>query len=216
MGLQGLKTVFQYGLTVLGISIALMSCSTKKSVVPYYNTPDFTPFWLTNVPDTLHTISAFSLTDQRGMPVSDKTVNNKIYIANFFFTKCLSICPKMMKHIKMLADSFRDNSNIAFLSFSVTPELDSVPQLHKYAELKHINDERWHLLTGNKSEIYSLARKSFFAEGDIGFNADSSEFLHTEHILLVDRNKHLRGVYNGTVLLDIEKLKEDIRELLKE
>lgn len=216
MGLQALKTVFRFGLIVSGISLVLMSCHEKKSAVPYYNTPDFTPLWLGDVPDTLHTIGSFSLKDQHGVTVSDKTVGNKIYVANFFFTKCPSICPKMIKHIRMIADSFKGNSNIAFLSFSVTPELDSVPQLRSYARLKNIEDSRWHLLTGDKNDIYTLARKSFYAEGDIGFNADSSEFLHTEHILLVDKNKHLRGVYNGTVVLDIEKLMGDIAELLKE
>ena len=216
MGLRVLKIVFRYGLIVSGISMFLPACKTKPHEVPYYHTADFTPLWLSKASDTLHTIAGFQFTDQDGKQVSNETYKGKIYVANFFFTHCPSICPKMTKHMHMLADSFKANDKVGFISYSVTPDIDSVQQLQKYAQQYGIDSKHWHLVTGDKAQIYSLARKSYFAEEEIGLNADSSEFLHTEHFLLIDADKHIRGVYNGTVFLEMQRLKEDIDKLLRE
>lgn len=216
MDLQALKTAFRFGMTTLLISIGIIACHNKVSEVPYYDTPDFTPLWLSKVPDSLHTISNFAFTDQDGNRISNTDFKGKIYVANFFFTGCPSICPSMTKNMKMVADTFIKNDDVKFISHSVDPERDSVTRLKLYADQYGVNANQWHMVTGNKTEIYSLARKSYFAEEDIGFNKDSTEFLHTEHFVLVDKNSRLRGIYNGTLVLEMQRLKDDIRILLNE
>ena len=122
----------------------------------------------------------------------------------------------MMKHLKILQRAFRQNNNVMMLSYSVAPWIDSVGRLRKYAGNMQITSPNWHLLTGDKNNIYTLARRSYFAEEDLGFSEDSADFLHTEHILLVDRKLRLRGIYNGTLQLEVEQLRKDIDELLHE
>jgi len=218
MGLPALKAVILYGLTAC-ISILFLSCTHEEQhSLPYYNSPDFTPLWLTDKKqvDSLHTVSPFNVIDQEGIQVTNKTFGGKIYVANFFFTSCPGLCPKMTKNLKILADTFKNDPRLNLISFSVTPEIDSVPKLKAYANRYGIRSAQWHFVTGSKAEIYKLARKSYFAEKEPGFNRDSTEFLHTEHFVLVDKNGHLRGIYNGTVRLEVDRLAEDIRELLKE
>lgn len=199
-----------------------MSCSIKKVPVklPYYNTPDFTPEFYSSQSEaqmnTKHTIGDFSMTDQHGERITQKDIEGKIHIANFIFTKCGSICPVMTSHLKIVQKEFKNNPNVLILSFSVTPWIDSVSRLKMYAKSNDIIFPGWHLLTGNKAEIYNLARRSYFAEEDLGFTKDSSDFLHTEHIILVDRSKRIRGIYNGTLQLEVDQLAKDINTLLEE
>lgn len=201
--------------------ISLLSCQPEKpddDALPYYNTPDFTPIWLANPAEVdqqiPHRIANFAFRDQTGQLVTQATIANKIHIASFFFTACPTICPKLTTQLKAVQDSFSREPGVKMLSFSVMPWADSVAQLHHYAQRKGINANQWHLLTGNRSQIYTLARRSYFAEEAIGFTKDSTEFLHTEHVLLIDQNRRIRGVYNGTLPLEIDKLIEDIRVLL--
>lgn len=203
-------------------TLAFLSCGENKQGynLPFYNTPDFQPLFLnrnenvsTKVP---HQIQNFNFTDQLGHGFGSKNIEDKITVTNFFFTGCGSICPNMMEKIKNIQKQFSGDSNIAFISFSVTPWRDSVSVLKTYAERNDINAPNWHLLTGSKTEIYTLARRSYFAEEQLGFSKDSSNFLHTEHVLLVDRNRRIRGIYNGTLSLDMEQLGKDIVHLLKE
>lgn len=214
MDLRELKTVLLWGL--ITTFIISTGCSAKKSKVPYYRTPNFTPYWLGKVPGSFHRIAHFETVDQEGNPVSDADFKNSIYVANFFFTGCAGICPKMTRHMKLVADSFVKDKRVKFISYSVDPERDSPARLGMYAEQYNIDARQWHLVTGNKAAIYELARKSYFAEEDIGFNKDSTEFLHTEHFMLVDREGHLRGLYNGTVALEMQRLRDDIQILLDE
>ena len=141
---------------------------------------------------------------------------NKIHIANFIFTSCGGICPNMTRNMKIVNDSLSNDKNLVFLSFSVTPWIDKPFILKNYKELNNIKNNNWEFLTGPKNEIYKLARQSYFAEEDIGFSKDSSEFLHTEHFLLVDKTKRIRGIYNGTLTLEMQQLIEDIKALEKE
>ena len=168
---------------------------------------------LTTIP---HTIGGFALTNQHGLTVENSMLINKIHVANFFFTGCGSICPSMMEKMKKVNKSFYNDSNVVFLSYSVTPWRDSVQRLKEYAETNEINASNWHLLTGEKSKIYQLARRSYFAEEQLGFTKDSTDFLHTEHVLLVDGGGRIRGVYNGTMALDMEQLSADIKTLTSE
>jgi protein SCO1 len=222
----GQKIVSMYRTVFLKNSFTLLvlifiSCSGKDKaiVLPYYNTPDFTPVFLSPLEATTkitHTINPFLFTDQNGKQISDKDIKGKIHVANFIFTSCGSICPVMTKHMKLLQNEFQNDPAVVLLSFSVTPWIDSVSRLKKYADNNQITSPGWHLLTGNKGEIYSLARRSYFAEEDMGFTKDSTEFLHTEHLLLIDKTKRIRGIYNGTLQLEAEQLIKDIHTLLKE
>lgn len=204
--------------------LSLWSCTSEQkaevTALPYYNTPDFTPQFISTPQEVNskinHSIAPFSLTDQHGNMITDQTVAGKIHVANFIFTSCGSICPVMTKHMKLIQDEFREDTSIVLLSYSVTPWIDDVARLSEFAGKKGITSPNWHLLTGSKGDIYTLARHSYFAEEDLGFTKDSTQFLHTEHVLLVDKNKRIRGIYNGTLQLEAEQLIKDIRLLQEE
>ena len=199
----------------------LVGCKSKptESSLPFINKPDFTPEWIEkNDPaySSIHRIPAFSFTNQNGETITEKTVDGKIYVADFIFTRCGSICPKMTNNMGLLQSTFKKNSEVLFLSHSVTPEMDSVPVLKKYAEQKGVISGKWHLLTGKESEIYDLAKKQYYAGDTIGYYQTGNEFLHTENFILVDKLRRIRGVYNGTLPLEMERLADDINTLLKE
>lgn len=206
---------------LISSSLVLLQCSNRqqKAALPFYNTPDFEPMFL-NTEEAgktiTHTIADFSFTDQEGRTITKKDIEGKIHVANFFFTSCGSICPAMMKNIQEAENNFKADKDVVFLSYTVMPWRDTVDRLKKYAENISLNDPNWHLLTGNKSAIYRLARTSYFAEEDFGYSKDSSEFLHTEHILLIDKHKRIRGIYNGTLTLETQQLAKDIAVLKKE
>jgi protein SCO1/2 len=187
--------------------------------LPFFNQPDWTPEWIKET-DTgynhIHTIPSFSFLDQNGMVVDEHLVNGKIYIANFFFTKCRNICPKMTNNLYLLQEEFKNDTSILLLSHSVTPETDDVNVLNKYALDNKVDAKKWHLLTGNKKEIYGLAKQQYFAGDTVGFYQSGNEFLHTENFILIDQHRRIRGVYNGTLLVEINRIKEDILILKSE
>ena len=160
-----------------------------------------------------HRISSFSLKNQNGETITEKNYDNKIYVADFFFTTCPGICIDMTRNMLKIQKKIIDNPNIMLLSFSVTPKIDSVAQLKKYALEKGINDSKWNLLTGDKKQIYRLARESYFVvkEGQ-GINS----MIHTENFVLIDPDKRIRGFYDGTDDEEIIELMEDIIILEKE
>jgi protein SCO1/2 len=190
----------------------LLSCNvfSNNETLPYYNSQDLTPSWNTK---NEHRITKFNLVDQNGKNFGSKSLNDKIYIANFFFTTCPGICPKMTTNMSLLQEAFKNDSIILLLSHSVTPEIDSVAVLKKYAILNKVDSKKWHLLTGSKNEIYALAKQQYFAGDSVGFYQTGNEFLHTENFILVDQKRRIRGVYNGTLLLEIDRIKEDILTL---
>ena len=205
------------------MAIILSGCShsDKKQILelPYFNTPDFTPTWPaknTEEYEKMHTIPAFNFTDQFGKAVNNKTVRGKIYVADFFFTRCGSICPKMTDNMSVVANTFMHNDTVMILSHSVTPDLDDVQALKAYAQHKNISNPNWHLLTGDRSEIYTIARRGYFADEAVGYNKDSSQFLHTENFILIDKHGHIRGVYNGTIMFEVENLIRHIKILEQE
>jgi protein SCO1/2 len=185
--------------------------------LPYYNEPDFTPLFINNkqaVKDSItHTIGNFSFLNQDSTLVTQQVIEGKIHVANFVFTTCGSICPVMTKNMKIVNDTLANDPNIVFLSYSVTPWIDKPYKLKKYMAINEITNKNWQFLTGNKADIYKLARQSYFAEEDIGFSKDSTEFLHTEHFILVDKTKRIRGIYNGTLSLEMQQLVADIKNL---
>lgn len=213
MDLLALKTVARRGAIVLS-SCLLLACNKQEADLPYYNTPDLTPVWEQG--SGIHAIAPFSLVDQDSNSITNNTFEGKIYVVNFFFVSCPGICPKMTSNLQKVAAEFKGDDRVALLSHSVTPAIDSVAILKEYAANNSIDSKQWHLVTGSQSEIYLLARRSYFAEDEIGFNYDSTDFLHTERVVLVDRDGHMRGVYNGTVALEMQRLTDDIHILLKE
>ena len=212
------RPAFRFSPLVLAVWLA---CQTAPgSEVPYYGTPDFTPRWFASPAEAAdsvaHTVGAFRLTNQAGNVVTDKTVRGKIHVANFFFTHCPATCPKLTQAFGKVQTAFADQPDVVLLSFSVMPWADSVARLRDYAREHGVKAGKWHLLTGPKSAIYTLARRSYFAEETPGFAKDSTQFLHTEHLVLVDRTGRIRGFYKGTQALDAERLVADVRALLRE
>ncbi len=159
-----------------------------------------------------HTIADFSLTNQNGETVTQKNYDGKIYIADFFFTTCQTICPVMTEHMVEIQKKFLNDPQVLLLSHTVMPEIDTTEVLKKYALEKGVNDSKWNLVTGDKKQIYDLARKSYLAAKDIPYT--EFELIHTENFVLIDAQKRIRGFYDGTDPKAIEKLMEDI-EILK-
>jgi len=212
------RTVFS--LINILLVVCIMGCSSDATQIPYYNTPDFTPIFLSDnqeLKNTItHQISDFSFINQNNQIITNKEIEGKVHVANFMFTSCTSICPDMTGNMKLVEDAFFNDERVAVLSYSVTPWIDTPDKLLDYVKLNDIKTNNWHFLTGNKSDIYSLARESYFAEESIGFSKDSTDFLHTEYFILVDKNKRIRGVYNGTLMLESKQVVEDMKILLEE
>lgn len=189
--------------------------ATNESL-PFFNKPDWTPEWISladSAYKSIHTIPKFSFTNQDGNTITQDNVNGKIYVANFFFSRCRGICPKMATNMQLLQESYKNDPDIILLSHSVTPEADSIIVLKKYALDNNVDAKKWNLLTGDKSEIYSLAKREYFAGDSIGYYQTGNEFLHTENFILVDKHRRIRGVYNGTLALEIERIRTDINTL---
>ena len=161
-----------------------------------------------------HKIADFSLINQNGETITQDSYKDKIYVADFFFTTCQTICPIMTDHMVLIQKEIMNDSDIMLLSHSVTPEIDSVAQLKKYALKKGVVDTKWNLVTGDKKQIYTLARKSYLAVKTAG-TGDEYDMIHTENFMLIDKKKQIRGFYDGTNSDDISRLLEDI-EILKE
>lgn len=162
-----------------------------------------------------HFISDFTFTNQNGKTITQKDYDGKIYVADFFFTTCKTICPLMTNNMSWLQEQIKNNPKVMLLSHSVTPEIDSVPVLKKYALEKGALDNKWNLVTGNKKDIYYIARKSYLAV-KTGSPEEMYDMVHTENFILVDEKKRVRGFYDGTKREEVEKLLEDINFLCSE
>ncbi|MBM1105459.1 SCO family protein [Aurantibacter crassamenti] len=160
-----------------------------------------------------HTIADFSLINQNGKTITQKDYDGKIYIADFFFTTCPTICPIMTENMAIIQRKIQNDSTVKLLSHTVTPEIDSVTQLKKYAVEKGVDDRIWNLVTGDKKQIYDLARKSYLAVQTVG-DGGPFDMIHTENFILVDKQKRIRGFYDGTKPEEIDKLMDDL-EVLK-
>ncbi|MBT8314265.1 MAG: SCO family protein, partial [Maribacter sp.] len=183
-----------------------------------YNPVDFNPELVdASIRNTAsnHTVADFELVNQNGKIITQKDYENKIYVTDFFFTRCPSICPIMSNNMEELQNIFLNENDVMFLSLSVTPVLDSVPILRRYAEKHGVLDSKWNITTGDKKHIYNLARKSFFAAVDQG-DGGLQDFIHTPNFILVDQEKRIRGVYDGTKDEEIERIIQDIALLLED
>lgn len=187
--------------------------------LPYYDNPSFTPQWLADdaaALESFHAIPTFDLVNQEGQAITEGSFANKIYVADFFFTSCPGICPKMTDNMALLQEAFKDDDELLLISHSVTPNRDSVPELKKYAIAKGVSSDKWHLVTGDRAQIYDLGRNYYFVEEDLGIEKEAEDFLHTENFVLIDKNRHIRGIYNGLNKTAIQQLISDIHTLKQE
>ena len=203
--------------SVLGVFVFYTLLSPKKRL-PVYSPIDVNPRLvdasLHHVKKN-HRIADFELYNQNGDTVTEATFENKIYVADFFFTRCATICPVMTTNMNALQAAFLKDTDVLLLSHSVTPVMDSIPILRDYANYKGVIDGKWHLVTGAKKQIYTLARKSYFAVLDEG-DGGSQDFIHTEQFVLVDKKRRIRGYYDGTDPNEVARIIEDIAILKEE
>jgi len=209
------KFFIVFGIVSMGIMYLFYNALKPKASLPIYQ-PTMVDTQL--VDSTVqhvkkyHQIADFKLLNQNGQTITEEDYKDKIYIADFFFTTCPSICPIMTEHMVEIQKAIIDDPKVLLLSHSVTPEIDSVPVLKQYALKKGVVDSKWNLVTGDKKQIYELARKSYLVAKDDG-DGGPFDMIHTENFVLVDSKKRIRGFYDGTDPKDIEKLLEDLKIL---
>lgn len=193
----------------------LLSCVESSNIdLPIIGPSDFKNELVDNKvnKEQSHFVSDFELINQNGDTITNKDYEDKIYVVDFFFTRCGSICPIMTNNMKKIQDKFLENDNLMLLSISVTPNIDNVATLKKYAKSKGVINSKWNITTGNKKHIYELARKSYFAvlkKGDGGLQ----DFIHTPNFILIDKKKQIRGIYDGTDDTEIKRVIKDIKTL---
>ena len=220
-----LSFIKRYKFQLLGFlifSIAFLSISfyllTPKKKLPIFNPSDVNPELVDSTVQHVskyHTIANFSFTNQNGEIITQKNYEGKIYVADFFFTTCPTICPIMQDNMVEIQNAFKDVSDVMLLSHSVMPHIDNVPVLKKYALEKGVIDSKWNLVTGDKKDIFYIARKSYLAvktetEGEL------YDMVHTENFILVDKKRRVRGFYDGTKKEEIKRLIDYIRFLIDE
>jgi protein SCO1/2 len=208
-----------FGISLLILSVIIISVFysilNPKKVLPIYQ-PSQVNFEM--VDSTIqhqkkyHRIADFSLTNQNGKTITQNDYKDKIYVADFFFTTCQTICPIMTKNMHDIQTSILADNEVMLLSHTVTPEIDTVAQLKRYADEKDVNASKWNLVTGDKKQIYELARKSYLAVKDIG-DGGPFDMIHTENFMLIDKERQIRGYYDGTAPKEIERLLKDIKIL---
>ena len=179
--------------------------------LPYFGKKKYTP----NADTNYHTVKTFSFTNQYSETVTQEAVEGKIYVTDFFFTTCQSICPVMSTQLERVYKEFYNNKNVMILSHTVNPEEDSVEVLMKYADLHKVNNKQWLFLTGDKKHLYDLARQGYLLNAEEG-NGGEEDFIHTQNFALIDKEKHIRGFYDGTDSVEVSRLIQDMHLLLKE
>ncbi len=214
---------FKYLFITLAVLSVIIISLFYNTLNPKKRLPIFQPAMVNNelVDDSVqyirkyHTIADFELTNQNGKKITQRDYQDKIYVADFFFTSCQSICPIMTKNMAAIQKEILNDTEVMLLSHSVTPEIDSVARLKEYALEKGVVDTKWNLVTGDKKQIYNLARKFYLVAKDNRNEEDLYDLIHTENFVLVDKERRIRGFYDGTQEKDIEKLLEDLK-ILKE
>jgi protein SCO1/2 len=203
--------------SIIVISLFYTALKPKKSL-PIYNPSDVNPELVDTTVQYIskyHTIADFSFTNQNGKTITQKDYEGKIYVADFFFTTCKSICPKMTTNLVDVQKAFLDNPKVKLLSFTVMPDIDNVSVLKEYAKINSVIDSKWNLVTGDKRAIYTMARKSFLAVKQ-GKPDELYDMVHTENFVLVDSKKRVRGFYDGTNKKDVQRLIEDVNWLVED
>jgi protein SCO1/2 len=210
-------TIIMLVFSVFMIS-AIYSILKPEKRLPVFNPVDVNPRLvdqsLLHI-NSNHKIGDFSLINQNGKVITQEDYKDKIYVSDFFFTTCQTICPIMTYNMAKIQKEFSEDDSVMLLSHSVTPEIDSVTVLRDYADRKGVVDVKWNVTTGDKKHIYELARKSYFAVVDEG-DGGVQDFIHTENFILVDKKRQIRGYYDGTQDEEMDRLITDIKTLQKE
>lgn len=189
---------------------------TANQDVPLRHLPYYGPKFVDAKNDsTYHEIKSFRFVNQYNEIITLDSLNHKIVLTEFFFTTCQSICPIMNSNLQKVYKTFADRKDVLILSHTVDPEQDSVPVLKVYAGLQGVRDRRWQFVTGPKKELYEAARKSYLLNAEEGDGGDE-DFIHTQNFALIDKNKHIRGYYDGTDSIEINRLITDLRLLIQE
>lgn len=195
----------------------MISCDESSEMqLPIYSPADLNPELVDKSMQQVtenYRVADFDLINQNGAQITQNDYLNKIYVTDFFFTRCLGICPIMTNNMEKLQEEFINNDEIKFLSISVTPISDSIPILREYADKKGVIDSKWNITTGDKKHIYELARKSYFATSSKG-DGDMQDFIHSTNFILIDKEKQIRGIYDGTNDEEIDRIINDIKILL--
>jgi protein SCO1 len=208
------------GFSLLVFSSALLSCQSVKEekLLPIFGErePVTKEVDGKSIIDTIyHTIADFSFIDQDSSVVTNETFQGKIYVADFFFTSCRTICPLMKTQMLRVYDSIRNNEDVLILSHTIDPEYDTVGLLRDFANRLGVKSERWHFVTGAQDSIYDIAQTSYFATAMID-KTEPDGFIHSGAFLLIDKERRIRGKYDGTIEEDVNRLLADIRRLRKE
>ena len=209
--------IFLFFFSILFVPV-LYFLVKPKDELPVYNPVDVNPRLVDDSVKHIsrnHRIAEFNLVNQNGEIITKEDFEGKIYVADFFFTRCQTICPIMAVNMRDLQEEFKNDPDLKFLSHSVTPVMDSVPVLRDYADKNQAIDGKWEITTGKKKHIYELARKSYFAVLDEGDGGDQ-DFIHTEQFVLVDKRGRIRGFYDGTEKEEIQRIIDDIAILKNE
>ena len=191
-----------FGILSIIIYFGIYNLLSPEKMLPIYSPRDINPELVDSTVQHIgndHKIADFAFTNQNGKVITQKDYENTVYVADFFFTTCPTICPKMTDNMVWLQNQLKNNPEVKLLSFSVTPDIDTPDVLKKYAQEKGVDDSRWNLVSGNKKDIYYLARKSYLAV-KTGKPEELYDMVHTENFILVDKNKRIRGFYDGTNL----------------
>lgn len=186
------------------------------SRLPYYGDATFTPLWAQGeqtLPEQFHRLPDFSLTNQHGDRVTAGTFAGKVFVANFFFTACPGICRQMNTNMARVQEALADDDGVMLLSHSVTPDVDTPQVLHGYAERFGAIAGKWHMVTGDRDDIYALGRQGYFVEEDQGQPRSKEAFLHSENLIVVDAERRLRGIYDGLNKTDVDRLIRDLKTL---
>lgn len=206
---------------LIAVLATAVGCGTPASTtppaaertLPFYDSPEFTPKWPTDGTQVWHQVRPFRLIDQRNAPFTEADLEGRIAVVDFFFTSCPAICPLMATSMGDVQKAFLDDDRVVLLSHSVTPDTDTPEVLAEYAAAHGVNGDKWKLLTGPKSEIYDLGRRSYFVDEDLGGARNEDDFLHTENFILIDGQRRIRGIYNGLDPDSIRSLIADIKVL---
>jgi protein SCO1/2 len=213
-----MKVKFNYNwlLILIPVIFIVWYLFREKQDKPLTYLPYFGPKHALKVNDTTyHFISDFEFTNQFNEKVTQTTLKNKIYVTEYFFTTCQSICPVMNTNLERVYKEFKDKPEFMIVSHTVDPEMDTVPVLMEYAKKHGVVSKKWLFLTGEKPKLYDIARKGYLLNAEEG-TGDADDFIHTQNFALIDKEKHIRGFYDGTDSLEINRLIQDVKLLLKE
>jgi protein SCO1/2 len=205
-----MRSFLKTSVVLLLTAVAVVACTKSESKLPIFGEREF------NGKDTVyHTIAPFKFVDQDSTIITNDTFQGKIYVADFFFTTCRTICPIMKTQMKRVYDATANDPDILILSHTIDPEYDTVGLLHNYAKMLEVDSDRWHFVTGEKDSIYKIAQTSYFVTAKEE-RSEPDGFIHSGAFLLIDKQQRIRGKYDGTREVDVDRLLKDIDKLRKE